>query len=181
MNSLWQSFRDYFQLLFGFSGRINRAKYWLAVFTFPIAMWALLAVVWGFEEWAIGVRSGRDAIGFAWVVVGTIAAIITTVAVGIKRLHDRDMSGRWLVVFQALPFVLTAISMVINPNFLQLVSASVALELASGALSLAGSVLYIWGLVVLGFLRGTVGPNQYGPDPLATAIGSSSAANGELG
>jgi len=25
----------------------------------------------------------------------------------------------------------------------------------------------IWGLVELGFLRGTEGPNQYGPDPLA--------------
>jgi uncharacterized membrane protein YhaH (DUF805 family) len=109
-------------------------------------MFAPFAVVWGLEEWAIGARSGRDAIGFAWVVVMPIAIIITTVAVGIKRLHDRDMSGRWLVVFQALPVVLTVISMVINLNFLQLVSASVALELASDALGLAGSVLYIWGL-----------------------------------
>ena len=27
-------------------------------------------------------------------------------------------------------------------------------------------VIGIWFLIELGFLRGTVGPNQYGPDPL---------------
>jgi uncharacterized membrane protein YhaH (DUF805 family) len=30
----------------------------------------------------------------------------------------------------------------------------------------AAFALSIWGLVEIGFLRGTVGPNQYGPDPL---------------
>jgi uncharacterized membrane protein YhaH (DUF805 family) len=33
-------------------------------------------------------------------------------------------------------------------------------------LSLVVGVFAIYLLVVLGFLRGTVGPNQYGPDPL---------------
>jgi uncharacterized membrane protein YhaH (DUF805 family) len=26
--------------------------------------------------------------------------------------------------------------------------------------------LAVWGIVELGFLRGTAGPNQFGPDPL---------------
>jgi len=30
----------------------------------------------------------------------------------------------------------------------------------------AGSVMLIWPLVELGFLRGTRGSNKYGPDPL---------------
>jgi uncharacterized membrane protein YhaH (DUF805 family) len=40
----------------------------------------------------------------------------------------------------------------------------------------------LWLLIELGFLRGTVGPNQYGPDPLAVKesafrrVGASSAA-----
>jgi uncharacterized membrane protein YhaH (DUF805 family) len=29
-------------------------------------------------------------------------------------------------------------------------------------------VIAIWFLIELGFLRGTQGPNQYGPDPLGT-------------
>jgi uncharacterized membrane protein YhaH (DUF805 family) len=32
---------------------------------------------------------------------------------------------------------------------------------------LAGLIIGIWFLVELGFLRGTTGPNQYGPDPVA--------------
>jgi uncharacterized membrane protein YhaH (DUF805 family) len=34
-------------------------------------------------------------------------------------------------------------------------------------LSLAAGIIAIWGFVELGCLRGTPGPNQYGPDPLA--------------
>jgi uncharacterized membrane protein YhaH (DUF805 family) len=33
-------------------------------------------------------------------------------------------------------------------------------------LSLASLGISIWAIVVLGFLRGTRGPNRYGPDPL---------------
>jgi uncharacterized membrane protein YhaH (DUF805 family) len=33
-------------------------------------------------------------------------------------------------------------------------------------LGLAAFVVSIWGLVELGFLRGTSGPNRFGPDPL---------------
>jgi uncharacterized membrane protein YhaH (DUF805 family) len=31
-------------------------------------------------------------------------------------------------------------------------------------------VLFIWALIWFGCLRGTVGPNQYGPDPLEGRI-----------
>jgi len=34
------------------------------------------------------------------------------------------------------------------------------------ALSLLSFAISIWAIVVLGFLRGTRGPNRYGPDPL---------------
>ena len=33
-------------------------------------------------------------------------------------------------------------------------------------LSLAAAAIAIWAFVELGCLRGTPGPNQYGPDPL---------------
>jgi uncharacterized membrane protein YhaH (DUF805 family) len=35
--------------------------------------------------------------------------------------------------------------------------------------AIAGFAISIWALVELGFLRGTSGPNDYGPDPLASA------------
>jgi uncharacterized membrane protein YhaH (DUF805 family) len=73
--------------------------------------------------------------------------------VGIKRLHDRDKSGWWLLVFYVLPGVLNTIGE----------------SLAAGWIfSLASFAVSIWALVELGFLRGTAGPNRYGPDPLAS-------------
>jgi uncharacterized membrane protein YhaH (DUF805 family) len=36
-------------------------------------------------------------------------------------------------------------------------------------LALASVAISIWALVELGFLRGTSGPNDFGPDPLASA------------
>jgi uncharacterized membrane protein YhaH (DUF805 family) len=40
---------------------------------------------------------------------------------------------------------------------------------ASFVFSLAGFAISIWACVELGCLRGTAGPNRYGPDPLASA------------
>lgn len=48
----------------------------------------------------------------------------------IKRYHDRDKSGAWVLI-QLVPFV--------GP---------------------------FWYVIEAGCLRGTVGPNRYGPDPL---------------
>jgi uncharacterized membrane protein YhaH (DUF805 family) len=42
--------------------------------------------------------------------------------------------------------------------------------LAETILNIVGWIPWIWGLVELGFLRGTLGPNRFGPDPLAPAI-----------
>jgi uncharacterized membrane protein YhaH (DUF805 family) len=41
--------------------------------------------------------------------------------------------------------------------------------------ALIALVCLIWGLVELGFLRGTRGPNRFGPDPLQPELGLSAA------
>ena len=72
----------------------------------------------------------------------------------VKRLHDRDKSGWWILLFYLTPSVLGSIA---NTSEQPLV----------GFVFGVGSfVISIWALVELGFLRGTVGPNRYGPDPL---------------
>jgi uncharacterized membrane protein YhaH (DUF805 family) len=78
--------------------------------------------------------------------------MVSSVMVGVKCLHDRDKSGWWLLVFYLLPAILGMVP--------ESVPGSLILMLASFAVS-------IWALVELGFLRGTVGPNRYGADPLA--------------
>jgi uncharacterized membrane protein YhaH (DUF805 family) len=41
------------------------------------------------------------------------------------------------------------------------------LEGAAVGVVMATSVLMLWLVIEIGFLKGTQGPNRYGPDPLA--------------
>ena len=129
-------------LLFGFQGRINRAKYWLATVIY-------LAFILVVTVLAFLVDLGGLFIALAMVIY--VALAISSIAVGIKRLHDRNKSGWWLLVFYLLPAVLSGIDTATGMTIFSLASAAVS----------------IWMIVELGFLRGTPGPNQYGPDPLA--------------
>jgi uncharacterized membrane protein YhaH (DUF805 family) len=134
---------DFGSLLFTFQGRINRAKYWLAVVVYISLM--------------IVVTATAFLLGFGmlfFVILGIIylVMLISSIAVGIKRLHDRDKSGWWLLLFYLLPAVLNGIGATLDMQTI---------------FSLAGAAVSIWMIVELGFLRGTSGPNQYGPDPLA--------------
>jgi uncharacterized membrane protein YhaH (DUF805 family) len=81
-----------------------------------------------------------------------LAMIVSGCIVGIKRLHDRNKSGWWLLLFYLLSGVLDVVGMTGKLPLL--------FELGSVAIS-------IWALVELGCLRGTAGTNEYGPDPLA--------------
>ncbi len=78
-------------------------------------------------------------------------------ALGAKRLHDRDKSAWWLLLFYFVPGIL----------------GTTADRIGGGTgiiLHIAGFAITVWAFVELGCLRGTVGPNQYGPDPLAPSM-----------
>jgi uncharacterized membrane protein YhaH (DUF805 family) len=150
MNLLQLLFGEWLQLLFGFSGRINRAKYWLTFVIYFIALFVLYILFSLFFSFP------TDLLGLLLVFsVPFIPIIISSFAVGIKRLHDRNKSGWWLLVFYLLPGAIGNIGPYTGLDFV--------FQLASLALS-------IWALVELGFLRGTPGRNQYGPDPLAPKV-----------
>lgn len=130
-------------LLFSFRGRINRAKFWIAMAAY-LSMTIAVAGLGFFFNFSTLFLVIAGMIAFAMIVSGCV--------VGIKRLHDRDKSGWWLLLFYLLSGVLDVIGMTGKLPFL--------FELGSVGIS-------IWALVELGFLRGTAGANQYGPDPLA--------------
>jgi len=159
-------------LLFGFSGRANRGKFWLAVVLW-IVFWtiAVLAcvlaavIILGLhlpdssvphdELLSRYVRLAFDYLGLLIVFIAfTVVSWISAFAVGVKRLHDRDKSGWWILLFYLAPSVLGSIA---NTSEQPLVGF---------VLGVGSFVISIWALVELGFLRGTVGPNRYGPDPL---------------
>jgi uncharacterized membrane protein YhaH (DUF805 family) len=143
------------QLLFSFSGRINRALYW-GVFlgTVEFALYALGAIA----ALPVAVVAG-DIVELALVGViltGFFTPLLwITFVVGAKRLHDRNKSAWWLLLYYVLPLILQ-LPLLLNdvPQKAKLV------------LLVIGIAIYIWGFVELAFLRGTVGPNRFGPDLL---------------
>lgn len=126
-----------------FSGRASRSEYWwyylfyiLMAFAFVIVGMGVAAAFGGFgSEPEPGVPSGIIAIA----IIGglfVLATVIPTLAVQIRRFHDRNMSGWWylaLIVLGIVPYI----------GFI----ASIA-------------------IFVISVLPGTVGPNKFGPDPL---------------
>ena len=144
---LWINRERLRDLLFDFSGRINREQYWLAWLAW-LAAGVISLVIFLLISWL-------PYLAFGVAVIVGILGVNSGIAVGIKRLHDRGKSGWWLVFFYLSPAVLTRFAQVAAPNRL-------ILELAS--LSIA-----IWMIVELGCLPGIAGPNRYGPDPLASA------------
>lgn len=148
---------DWTKLFFSFRGRINRGKYWLAILVYTIVWVAFIAVsisMIGSSTDDLFKLAGAGlllwAMGLAILIVGTWSGVAT----GIKRLHDRDKSGWWIVVFWLGPSILGGVQASTN-------NPTVAMTIGFGSIALA-----IWGLVELGLLRGTAGPNLYGPDPL---------------
>ena len=138
-------------LFFKFDGRINRSQFWIATLIFVVVYVALVA---------IGYLTGQ---GMVFQMVNgmlSIVIFITMLAVGIKRLHDRNKSGWYMLLFYVAPGILTALG--------------IALSMTAGtvatAMALAAIVIGVWGLIELGFLRGSIGSNQYGADPNAPDV-----------
>ena len=81
-------------------------------------------------------------------------------AIRTERLHDRDKSAWWLLLFYGSPAVL---------DHLAWFAAAMGHSLLQPVLALTGFVLTIWGFVEIGLLPGTEGSNRYGANPLLQA------------
>jgi uncharacterized membrane protein YhaH (DUF805 family) len=128
---------------FDFSGRLGRAKFW----TISLSNLVLLVLVM-----APAMAAGTSA---TFTILALSAAVIvpSALSAGVRRLHDRARTGWWILAFYGTPTLIAAIGGKSgHPDVL-------------GLFSLASVVLSVWGLVWLGLLRGTVGPNRFGPDP----------------
>jgi uncharacterized membrane protein YhaH (DUF805 family) len=174
---------DWTWYLFRFHGRINRALLWQALLIVAVLA-AVLGVIgqvvgvigtpgklkfsldldfdFGLDrlasaidpgtyrfqtprDRAIQVLNGVSAVLFFWIFLAT----------AIKRLHDRDRSGWWIV-----PFFIVPRSLFYLWDWLPDARWFVPIEWAIYA-------LWLWGIVELYVVPGTAGSNRFGPDPLA--------------
>jgi len=139
------------QLLFSFRGRLNRKRYWMTVIVTMavIILLLLLALVMMREQ-----RFEFAALTVVILLLLYIPLIWVGLAIGAKRLHDRDKSAWWLLVFYVLPGILSSLGNQMD-------------DLGFLILHVVSFAITVWAFVELGCLRGTLGPNQYGPDPLS--------------
>ena len=126
-------------------GRAARSEYWYFIL-FQAIVYGILAAL----TLAISLLNGSDPVdailygeieALLWVPLGLIlifflAMFIPSIAVTVRRLHDRNMSGWWYLAFFVAGFV--------------------------PVLDWVSSIA----LLVIMALKGTDGDNRYGPDPL---------------
>jgi uncharacterized membrane protein YhaH (DUF805 family) len=90
------------------------------------------------------------------------------VALMVKRLHDRDRPA-WLAGLFLAPNLIKSVT-----DLIGVTGNPLAFNILDVLLVGLAFVINIWAFVELGCLRGTVGTNQYGPDPLITHATQSS-------
>lgn len=161
-----------------FRGRIPRRVFWLG-YVLPIIV---ISIVAGVLDQALGMEGvkggpGLEAYGFnhgaGYGPIGGITTLLMFwpgLAGSVKRLHDRDRSGWWIGFFYLMLPVFIALS------FLTMFGAATAgAEVAGpmivgfGLFLIVFGIYALWMIVETGFLRGTMGPNRFGPDPLMPA------------
>ena len=105
-----------------FAGRAPRSEYWFWTL-FAILVGAAAAILDAAFFPGLNVRPVHSLV--------SLALLLPGIAVSVRRLHDLDRSGWWMLI------ILTGIGLIL---------------------------LLVWFC-----LRGTPGPNRYGPDPLGVA------------
>jgi uncharacterized membrane protein YhaH (DUF805 family) len=149
---------DWKKLLFGFGGRINRAKYWLTILIYGL-LWVVYAIIvailmGGLRADALGGATGGSIAVIALMVILVFVGLWSSLAAAIKRLHDRNKSGWWILLFGIVPGILNGVAQSMDATSIGIL------------IALIGASIAIWGFVEIGCLKGTTGPNDYGPDPI---------------
>ena len=139
---------DWVYLLNSFDGRIGRKTFWIAI--------GVLTVAELFSH-LVAEQIQGDRLS----AIVDLAFTYPEFAIAVKRAHDRNLPLWLLIVFFGAGAVLDLLTV------LELTGTDETPSVLSIAIALPFTVLGIALLVELGFRRGTPGPNQYGPDPLA--------------
>ena len=140
------------RLLFDSDGRINRAKYWF-VMSAALVTASLPTLLFG----PLDSSSPASFLAYG----GFLVSIALSLTAPIKRLHDRGKHGpSWLALYYFGPVVFFAMANLAG-------KIGVMPNVASLVFFIGALALLAWMFVDLGCLPGTVGSNEYGPDPLS--------------
>ena len=161
---------DWSGLLFSFKGRIPRLYWWIASLVVGTVAGMLTSSL---EFWAEQVGSGwinpeTQEFEATWPFASGLSLIVIlniwiNFALSAKRLHDRNRTGWWIaaVYLAIIIAVLLGFATLMQPEGQRELLNTLAVTAV-----FAVSCLMIWMFIEIGFLKGTQGPNRFGPDPL---------------
>jgi uncharacterized membrane protein YhaH (DUF805 family) len=139
---------DWAYLFNSFDGRISRQTFWTAMVALLIA-----------EIFAHMIAEAIQGDRLSAIV--DLAFTYPEFAIAAKRGHDRETPMWLLIIFFGAGAVLDLLAV------LELSGTDEDPSMLSIFIAVPFTVLGLALLIELGFRRGTVGSNQYGPDPLA--------------
>jgi uncharacterized membrane protein YhaH (DUF805 family) len=140
---------DWAYLLSSFEGRISRKTFWIGIAVLLVAE-------------LLGYLIAQALQGDRLAAIVDLAFVYPEFAVAAKRAHDRDLPIWILIVFFGGGAALDLLTV------LELSGAKGQPSLISLMIAVPFTVLLVALLIELGFRRGTIGPNQYGPDPVVS-------------
>lgn len=117
-----------------FSGRACRSEYWWYIL-FVNLLYIGMSIVGGVFTVLTGMIGAY--LMLALFIIALVGLLVPSIAVTVRRMHDLNVSGWWLILF----LVLSLIPLINN--------------------------LLVIGYIICFCLKGTSGPNKFGEDPLA--------------
>jgi uncharacterized membrane protein YhaH (DUF805 family) len=154
-------------------GRTSRARYWGTIIAVVVLLALLLVALWAYALSIPGVYENGGPTPFPGDPPGIAGALLwfallalalaAGLAATIRRLHDRDMAWWWILILVFVPDLLAGGAQYLAEGAID-VSATITYMMRIAAITIS-----LWAFVELYCLRGTVGPNRFGPDPLERA------------
>jgi uncharacterized membrane protein YhaH (DUF805 family) len=153
--------------LFSTKGRVSRKNFWIN-FCVLIIIYPTLFLYYTVFSW--GTFGRFNSTLYTFLLFGILLGL-PFFLVTLKRLHDRGMSGQWSLLM-TIPVIFLMIIGIANSskeyNFWCEGCRVVSFEKNIWYIPLLISLIPAsWILFQCLFLKGTTGPNKYGPDPLA--------------
>ena len=159
--------------LFGFEGRINRARYWLATLMilasmiFSLLMLTLICIRHNISTGPLSINLAGISASIKFThddapaaLFPRIAILVMTLGFGwcyavtsIRRLHDRNKSGWWIVPYLIVPGLYGHFGEWLGDSW------------PAALLDYATFIASLWGLIEMAWLRGySAAPTGLGPD-----------------
>jgi uncharacterized membrane protein YhaH (DUF805 family) len=148
---------DFGYLYTSFEGRINRKPYWMGLIVLIIIM---MVIIFGASFLLIGSIVEPTFQTRLVTFVLQLLFLYPSTALMVKRLHDRNRPSYW-AAFILVPMVLKSLT-----DMMGMTGDALHQNALDYLLNIIVFVVSIWFFIELGCLRGTVGTNQYGPDPI---------------